>query len=392
MIFAELRDAGTKPAVTLAKVPGMDELAYTEVDYEEDIRTSVLTSTNEAMLAADPLIDLAPWPLPLPRMAPADFTQRMRGLQFQLHQWDPAFEAWGVVPGGLAVIQPANDPLASRLDRDQVNLTRELNPAEVREWMTAAGLDASRWLRLPFRNETGGTDLKEPLFLRWQGLQGARYTLELPDNDFYEPFDLTHPERYAFLGEDGKPLEHGELWGAFGDRNRVVVYLRPRRWRWLVTVIAHYEWANWFEDVQNDEVFLSVYYQRPPFYPYRHDLPNASDPAAYGLANFYGEPRSYDQGLESSWDLSWHSIDLRHQILAQQWFSLCEVYVFVGNEDPDLTLLAYPPRAGEIVAGIGFRDELTGRESRVYAQLKDDQAALYPQRTIGLFLLVGWQA
>jgi len=135
-----------------------------------------------------------------------------------------------------------------------------------------------------------------------------------------------------------------------------------------------------------------VFYLRPPFYPMRHNIGETAQSYSYEVFNFYGQPRSLDIGLTSAWDLSWHSRELRRQILDQQWFTLCEYYVFTGNEDPDLALVAMPPRVGEIVAGIGFVDEASSRESRIWAKQKTDLSGVYPQRTIGQFLLAGWQA
>jgi len=228
--------------------------------------------------------------------------------------------------------------------------------------------------------------------MRWQGMHNGRFTIEVPENDIFEPFDLTHAERYVFVTDADVAIEHGEEWGAFGDNARLVFYLRPRRWRWIVVVLAHFEHGNWFESVANDEVFISVFYLRPPFYPMRHNIGVTAQPDSYQVFNFYGQERSLDNGLSSAWDLSWHSRELSRQILAQQWFSLCEYYIFTGNEDPDLALVAMPPRVGEIVEGIGFVDEASGRESRIWAKQRADLSATYPQRTIGQFLLAGWQA
>jgi len=384
VIFAEARDALTMPILTRAVVPGEDNLLWTEVDTEEDVRVDLLRQTNDAMRRVDPYLTVAPWPLPVPRQAPLDYTMRYQGFELRLHQYDQAFERWAPAPGGLARIAPITNPL----DRDQQVMSRMMKPEEIRE--TAA--DPTRWIRLRFQNEYTGTVLKDAVWMRWQGMHNARFTIEVPENDIFEPFDLTHAERYVFVTDDDRAIEHGEEWGAFGDNARLVFYLRPRRWCWIVTVLAHFMHGNWFESVANDEVFISVFYLRPPFYPMRHDIGQSALPESYELLNFYGQPRSLDNGLSSGWDLSWHSRDLRAQILAQQWFSLCEFYVFTGNEDPDLALIAMPPRVGEIVAGIGFVDEASGRESRIWAKQTADLSMVYPQRTIGQFLLAGWQA
>jgi hypothetical protein len=364
-------------------VPGMDELTYVEVDYEEDIRVDLMNAENDAMKAYDPYLTVAPWPVPIPRHAPLDYTMRYDGLQFVLHHWDQFAEDFCEVPGGMALIDSTDVPL----DRDHQRLSRELNVGEVRGWP-----DMKQATRLPFPNETGGTDLKEPVAITYYGPKDCRFALELPDNNYFTPFDLTHPERYILRDSDGTLLEDGWDFLRPGADATRVLYLRPRRMRWIVTVIAHYLWVTWFEEAYNDEVFISVFYQRPPFYPMRHNLGTTTKPEAYQLFNFYGEPRSEDNGLTSSWELSWHSIDLREQILDQQWFSLCEAYEFIGNEDPDLALVAYPPRVGEIVLGVGIVDRASGREDVVWVYQKEDASSVYPQRTVGEFLLPEWQA
>jgi hypothetical protein len=388
MIFAECRDAGTRPLVILGKVPGEDQVTWIEVDYEDDlIHSDVLFATNAAMTAVEPYLTIAPWPLPIPRQAPVDLTQRYIGLQFQLYQYDVIRDDWSPVPGGLAVIQQDGDPLADPFDRDQQNLSRQLNVSEIQ----GRAQDPTGWVRLPFVNETGGTELKEPLWVRWQSLQNSRFTIALPDNNYFEPFDLTHMDRYQVVDENWRPIDSGAFFAQFADRARLVFYLRPRRMRWIVTVIAHYDLSNWFEDADNDETFITAYYQRPPFFPYRSDFPTSTDPSSYDLFDFFGNPCSYDQGLYSSWDLSQHSQDLRQQIIDEQWWSECEAYIFTGNEDPVLDLEAYPPRPYEIVAGIGFVDEATGREQRVWIQQVANLYAVYPQRNIGTFLMSGWE-
>ena len=455
MIFAEARDALTRAVVSREDVPGEDRVVYREADTEEDIRTDLSQEMNAAMVATQPPLDIAPWPLPIPRQAPVDYTTRYSGFLVRLYQLDQVHEAWAAVPGGVAIIDDTGD----RLDRDHQNMSRQLSPAEIRE----VAPDPTQWIRLPFDNETGGTRLKDPLWMRWQGLQGARFTFELPDSDIFTPFNLAHPERttltatiaidtrqktipveyspqqywkaggrgwvsagpttdkftvvnctstnsievvfdevhqparvysagspvfgspYEVVDDNGAPLDP-EYWMQFGDRSRLVLYLRPRRWKWIVIVFCYFEYDDWWGSAPSYETFISTMFLRPPFHPYRHNLAVTAQPDQYNMLNWEGQPRAYDYGIESAWDLSWHSRDLRQQILDQQWFSLCEAYVFTGNEPPDIAIQAFPPRPGEIVMGIGRVDEITGAESRVWARVATDLGGVYPQRTVGQFL------
>ncbi len=382
MIYAEARDALTRPQVTVAKLPGMDELAWIEVDTEEDIRTDLSQPMNAAMMAAEPELTIAPWPLPVSPQAPLDLTMRYEWLAFHLMEWDTVHEEWTDVPAGVATI--LSDP--DRSDPTQRAMTKMQSPAEVR----AQNIEPEKWIRLPFVNESGGTGLKDPVAMIWNGLQASRFTIELPDNDVFTPIDLTHPERYSWLGDDGKPIENGEMFAGFGDRARVVLYLRPRRWKWTVIVFCLFEYEDWWGGAPSYETFVSTFYRRPPFYPVRHNLAVTNQSNQYNLINYNGQPRTYDAGIDSTWDLCWHSRDMRSQIIAAQWFTMCEAYIFVSNEPPDISIQAAPPRFGEIVLGIGFVDEASGRESRVWAQVIADESTVYPLRTVGQFL-ANWQ-
>lgn len=378
MIYAEARDALTWPLVTVAKVPGMDELTWIEVDTEEDIRTDLTMQINAAMMAAAPELTVAPWPLPVSPQAPLDLTMRYEWLAFHLMEWDTVHEVWADVPAGVATILSAPD----RTDPTQRAMTKMQSPAEIR----AQNVEPQKWIRLPYVNETGGTALKDPVAMVWNGLQAARFTITLPDQDLFEPVDLTHPERYSFIGDDGKGIEDGGMFAGFGDRARITLYLRARRWKWTVIVQCLFEYIDWWGDAPNVEYFVSTFSRRPPFYPVRHNLAVTNQPDQYNLINYAGDYRTYDAGIDSAWNLCWHSRDLRSQIIAAQWYNLCEAYIFVSNEPPDIAIQAQPPKLGEVVMGIGFVDEASGRESRVWLQVAADQSTTYPLRTVGQFL------
>lgn len=386
MIFANARDGGTRPLIARGYVPGEDRLTYVEADFEYDVFTMWLRSLmNKAMQECDPPLDVAPWPDELPAQAPLDMTQRYQGLQFTLNQYDQTRDVWNaLVPGGIA----RYDETPERDDRDHENMSRCRNPQEMQD---DPSLDRTKWIRLPFVNEQFATVMKEEAWWRWEGLQNGLFTVTLPDNDYFEPFDLTHPERYRVVDDDGIPAENPDDFLYFADGARMTFILRPRRWRWIVTVIAHYCYYSGFEEVPNDEVFLTAYFQRPPFYPSRQELVITALPESYWAMNYYGEPRSVDNGLSDSWRLTWHQEQIRQQIMSQQWFSLCIVYVYESAEDPDCAIVAYPPAVDDIVLGIVRTDNVTGRESRVWVMQKADVSDVYPQRTIGQFILTNWQ-
>jgi hypothetical protein len=387
VIYLELRDAGTKPVPQYDQVPGLDWLRWIEVDYEEDIRTNLLNEENVAMRAWKPYLDIRQWPAKVPRHAPADYTMRYDGFNFRLHHYVDYAGDYAEVPGHRSYIDSTFMPL----DRDHENMSCEASRQDVQDLEGLFTFD-KRPIRLPYDNEVFGTRLKDPLVAFHIGQVGPSYVLELPDNDLFEPFDLTHPERYYVVDEDGEVIENGADWLLTANNEFRVLYMRPRRWRWIVTVLAHYEYADWWGSSPSDEMFISAFFNRPPFYPIRHNIGVTAKMASYDeFTNWIGEPRSYDEGLSSSWDLSWHSQDLREQILDQQWWSMCEAYIFIGNEPPDCSIIAHPPRVGEVVAGFGIVDNLSGHEETVWVVQATDASQVYPQRTIGQFLFF-WDA
>lgn len=390
MIYLELRDAGTKPVVIESLVPGLDEVRWIEADYEEDIRVSLMLEENAAMRAVKPYLTIRQWPELMPRHAPLDYTMRYDGLQFNLHHFITYMEhePTAEVPGHTALIDSTFIPL----DRDHENLSVEADAEDVLALQGQGFVFKSVPIRLPLPNEVFGTRLKDPAVVFHDGLAGPAFVLELPDNDYFEPFDLRYPERYVVVDEDGEPIKDGADWLRIHAREMRVVYLRPRRWRWIVTILAHYEYIDWWGSAPSDEMFVSAYFNRPPFYPYRHNIGVTAKETSYDeFTNWMGEPRSYDEGLSQSWDLCWHSQEMRRQILDQQWWSMCEAYVFLGNEPPDCTIKAYPPRQGETVVGFGIVDRASGHEETVWVNQLADATELYPQRVIGQFLFY-WDA
>ena len=380
MIWAELRDGGTAARISRGTAPGMDSLTwhplreYEEASPGEHDRVDV---QNAGMVATDPET-VAPWPLDVPHQAPVDVTPRYDGLTFVLHELNApsTTEPYGPLPGGAAAF--TSTPLPTI--RQQAAIGRLATMAELQALPTG-GTD---YIRQPYGNESGNCALVEPALLRWTGGKNQRFAVELEDNDLFTPFDLSDPDRYLWVDDDLKPVEHGEQFARVGDRSYLILYLRPRRWRWFVRVIAHYLYISWFEEVPNDEIFLEVYFDRPPFYPFRHDVLHTADDLTW-WHEWEGEMLAFDAGVEYAWNHSLAADDMRDQILDQQWYSLCIVYVLIGVEPAAITLARMPPRMGDIVAGVGRRDKLSGVETRIWAVQKNDDDGTYPQQPIGKF-------
>jgi hypothetical protein len=382
VIYISPLDGLTRPLVKVNAAPGEDELTYIEVDTEEDIRTDLSLDMNRAMKDWQPDLDLKPWPWPLPRQVYLDFSIRYQWFNIQLWQWDYVTNLSAQLAAGQATVQDNSDVLA----RSGQRALRKANVGEIQA-IPAPGFSTAT--RLGIRNEGGGTILKEPLVWLYHGQQDQRYYLVLPDNELFTPFDLTEPARYAALDANGEAVDVASF--CYVKEGQVLeLILRPRRWKWIVQLIAHFEYEDWFGSAPSDEYFVSTFFMRPPFNPYRFDQANAN-PATWDFPDSFGNLVGYDVAIDNAWDLSWHSRDLRRQILDQQFFDMCEAYVFLGNDPPTITIQALPPRIGEVVCGIAKFDQASGSRDVVWLVQNSDASLVYPQHTVGMFYSM-WEA
>jgi hypothetical protein len=380
MIYARPYDAGTVVTHDDAnEPPGMDRVYWREADLEENIGENKAEQINRAMMDPEP-VELRPWPELFPAHAWIDWTDRYQadgdeGLRLEVHSVDSLGGRAHPTPAGVARFttdpQPLVEPTEERIQRAAT-------------WQEVQGLYGPDWLRLDTKNETGGTRLKAPLALNFGRLRGTGFRLVLPDNSLFAPFDLTHPERYHVTDEDGRHLA-GDHWLDLAPRGHYNLYFRPRRWRYVAVVIAHYWIVSGFESFPADEVFTRSHYDRPPFYPYRHNYPQSAASTSY--QNYFGFPRSYDQGITEQWNMSRNAGALRLEIMEGQIYTLCWAKIFIGNEDADVALYRIAPRAADVVLGIGRVDPATGSESRVWVHQLEDAAAWYPDKLLGQYLV-----
>ncbi len=380
-------DAGTLPVRAVSHVPGCDLGYYREADFEEGQTEDRHEAQNAAMRVVTPW-PMRPWLEPMPGKMWVDVDRRHQaegdeGLRFNLYHRDSLDDAFSLVPAGAGRLKLAPQP---ELEPTDAAVTSELGRSEVTQRST-------EWdelvCRLDTLNESGGTALREPLLLVWDGLCGPAYRLELADNTLFAPFDLRRGlEGYLGVDAAGVPLldEAAQAWLDLTVRGRYALYLRPRRWRWVVTVLAHFFTVSAFESYPNDELFIRTYFDRPPVYPWRHDVVHTSQ--VTDLEDFWGNRRSYDQGVEWSFDHSREAASLRSEIVGQQYtMGACFAYILLGCEAPVITLWRHPPRVGEIVLGLGRLDLATGAEdSRVWFVQRAVAQVLYPPTIIGEYL------
>jgi hypothetical protein len=392
-IRAELYDAGT----TLIKVPwggkpGMELAYFREIDMEYDFTQDDyrIGEINDALLATEAWVDLAPWPQPFPGVMWVDYTPRYYGeegpggLQLTMYHW----YAWGddenafnPVPAKLSQMSRPDFqvPFADRTDeRMGDSLTQE----EIQE----RNDHPTKWLRLPTRNETGMCELLQPAALVQRGQVGASFGLASNYNPLFFPFDLRRPEYYSMVTEDGTTvseetkIQHMRLMADGFYR----LYLVPARWRWVATVAATFVYISWFEAFYTREVFTHAWFNRPPIYPIRHNVLTTSQyPGLEYNFNFYCS----DLGVNDGFDRSRGSAFLRQQIIEAQWYTMSEVYLFVGNDPVTLTLWQYPPEPGDVVLGIGKMDSWTGSEERLWLIQKQSVADRWPNTVIAQYLV-----
>lgn len=403
MIAARLFDGLTR-IIVQRRNQGMDTAWWIEVDCEEDTEGELIPSMNRAMVEVTPT-EVAPWPEPICSHAHVDASDRIDQFPLWAGVWDTLTGEIDAIDSSRQVIDPLTPNALAALSSAAIRpVTSGASPEATRAAVQeAAGIgEAAKWVRLPYRNEFGMTDLGAPVWAIWETIPaGGGLTLVVPQaQDHFAPFDLCHPERYRLAIEDlersdglkalpldVQPLDHALL----EEGGYYALYLRPRRWRWFVTCIAHYVYVDPLFEWPVDEIFLAVFWDRPPFWPYRHDITYSRRPENYDLLNFYGQPRSWDVGIDSKWRLSRAAAQMAHEMYAQQWWFLCNGYFFTGNEMPDILIESDAPQQHEAVLGIGRIDTATGAETRLWVIQRGNLDAEYPRQVIGQYL-AAWYA
>ena len=387
-IYAEIFDAGTYPLknpATYPAVPGMDRVYYNESDFETDGVDNRSTEINELVRTVNDF-ELAPWPEKFSGKCYIDRTSRyqsdaaLTGLGLNFHRYERLRDESHPLAAGEWTLDLAED---GTLDRTAGRVVRALTWEEVQD----RAANPTEWLRLDFINDKdSGTNLKNQLWVRFQSLRGKEYRLEIPDNVLFAPLDLTHPERYRVLDDDGNRVENElspHLLNLY-NRGRYKLYLRPRKWRYVATVVVHYWYISPFERFRAQEIFTRAHTHRPPFYPYRHDLIQTTQVA--NIPDYFGVEHSLDIGINWQWEHSRSAHALAREIIEGQYFTKLVVKLFGGNEDPVVVVSSRPPDAGDIVLGIGRLDS-SGRESRYWIQQTTDLTSVYPWEVLGSFIV-----
>jgi len=379
-------------------VPNLDLAWYVQDrDYEHyfyEFNTEIIGGTQASFRDVERRT-MRQWPEPLSPHMPVDRTDRYAG---SIEGWFLEVDVRDELTG---MCYPM--PRCPHVWLDPTYEVPEINPQEVvtkplkhHNPAEAATRNPNGvplpWARLPFKNETeaqdsrfrGYTHLKEPILVDMHGYEGSSIVLRNPnDTLLFTPFDFSHPEWYNCFADDGTPLDSYH-WLALRPDANYTIHLRPRWWRYTIFVLAHYAYVSLWGLQLNDEYFTHVFFDRPPVYPYRHDVIHTKQ--VQGTPNWNNDMRSYDLGLDMWWETTKAAGNLAREILDQQYSWYCVVYMFLSNENPDCFIECWPPYKGDIVCAIEREDKATGSTTTVFVQQNRSLSTVFPKYQFGAFL------
>lgn len=370
--YAALFDGGRQFRKQAGTVPGLDLGWYTdrrifeESVFEHGTRANTYEQ-NDAMQDTEGF-SFRQWGENMPGHMWVDNTHRYHwtgvdGLKFNAYSADRI--AGDFPPLGAGDVEFLENPDDPEVDRS-IRILRELDHREIRDVVD----DPSEWIRRDLLNESGGTQLREPLAIVFPEVRGS-VALELVDNSLFDPFDLREQSRYEIRSHSGEILE-SEQWSFLHPRGVYRLHLRPRRWKFFVTTFAIFVHVSFVELFYVREVFTQAWYSIPPCYPLRHNIIDANVIAG-------------DNAVFHAFEHSQAAADLRRQILEAQYWTLSEAHIFSHIELTQMWIERAPPRKFEIVLGIE-RLDAGGREpSFVWIQNRRDLTSEYPIQDIAFF-------
>lgn len=357
----------------------MDEPRWVNIDVENEITDGVdkRREIDADLRTFESNLQLAPWPESIPSKIWIDRTARyldpVDGFNFRLHHFDQTDNTYHEIPAGAATFTYNPDP---EVDRASGRIIPAL------EWPEIRDIYGPEYVRLEGLNETMAR-VNEPLVTQIQGLhRGARVALELPDNHILAPFDFRYPERYDAVYDDGTPLSPEELRQAclLHDGGSYRLYHRQRNWKWQYFFYAHYIYINFVEMYVLSIPFIESWWDKPPIYtPRRHDIFTTIDVD-------YVDAACLDQ-----FDSSHAAERFRHEVMAQQYWSICEAQIFLNNDPGELTIWRDPEERMDTFLGLARYDRATGEETPIiwfrYAQ---STSSRYPRAQIAHWQDVPW--
>jgi hypothetical protein len=386
---AELYDAGTAlNIVPWMNTPGMQEAYFRAIDMEYQWPTERQTDINNDLMNYPLRTTLLPWPEPFPARMWVDWTPRYAGqdggMQIETNRYSLDWKEYVLVDGELTEI-PKDSAYSPILDINDERIADHKTVQEIQDEHE----HPTEWLRLPLYNEQGGKDygycqLVEPIDLVQNYHIGDEYRLVVNYSPIFAPVDLTKPEWYDVIDENGNHLPNKERWLSLRQDGLYRIYLRPANWRWVATVWANYIYVSFFEMFYTRQIFTTAWFDRPPIYPRRHDLIHTTQTADYEYLN---QMWSYDAGISWGFEYSRGAAFLRHQIIDSQWWTQSEAFIFIGNDPATLAMWLWPPEAGDVVMGIGQVDNVSGAEQVVWIRQNQDLTNEYSRTVTGSYIV-----
>jgi hypothetical protein len=386
---AELFDAGSKlNIVPWMDTPGMNDGYFLALDMEYKWPGEFQQEINQRLMTEPLRKTFLPWPRPFPARCWIDWTPRYEGedggLQIETVRHELMFNQYSFVSGKLTQIptDAAYDPVIN------INDTRVADSKTVDE-IAAENPHPTEWLRHALYNEKGGKDysycqLEQPASLVQNHHIGDEFRPVVNYSPLFAPVDLTHPEWYDVLDENGGPVDAPLRRMSLRQDGRYRLYLRPANWRWVPTVWANYLYVSFFEMFTTRLVYTTAWFDRPPIYPRRHDLIHTTQSATWEyMHNLY----SYDAGISWALNGSRGAQDLRFQIIDAQWWTQSEAFIFLSVDPLTLAMWMWPPEAGDIVMGIGEIDNVSGAEQTVWLRQNRDLTDIYLRTVTGSYIV-----
>lgn len=389
---AELYDAGTRllkgthgggSLLDVKARPGMEKGSFREIDFEYDVSNSRerIFEINRRLRTEEVLTTLAPWPLPFPARMWVDHTARYNGEiggpVMSVYHADPYSSLYDEVPA--EVTQLVNLDRKEEVRREDGRISRMQTPEEISEHVPAP----TEYLRLSMENSDPGFGNLEDsgiVVMHNTDKEGGRLTLSMDYNAIFTSFDLRYPERYRVLNADGEVLARDPADVArfleFDPEGHYRLYLRPAKWRNVMTVVAHYIYISWFEFFTTDEIFTQAYFHRGPIYPRRHDILN--DEPAFTVN---GVPHAYSEAMNEQWEQTQAAAKMAKMIIDAQWYTLSEAYTFSGNDPGSLVTTLYPHEADDFVLGIARVEPYGGASEEVWIQARNNEETDEPTHT-----------
>lgn len=394
MIYAELFDCGT----TFVKypwndVPGMDQGYYRELDMEHYWPSERTDEIRDAILAVPNRVDYEPWPQQLSGYLWIDWHKSywgdVGGPQIKLWHYDFWADESHPVPAAVTMTQDRRQPPWPQYG----GVNESIEPLDRRSARTKTQDEINdnlevptddKWIRLPLINEIEQPQLTDPVIIKQGNHQGTAYLPSVNYGSCFQGVDLTKGvDWYNFIDDDGNEMsaEEGMERSYLRDNATYRLYLAPAKWRMTCFVLAHYWYASYTESYGVPLQFVKAFYTRPSVYPVRHDVNHTKDQT---VITWLDTDYSFDDGVNSAFDRSRGSLDLRQEIIDQQWWTLSEAFIFIFNDPVLMALWQHPPDPGDIVLGIG-RVDYGGNESRHWVVQKKDINHIWPREVIGLF-------